>query len=316
MIGIIGNAPVDMLARIDCAFMDRFALVPHQCTTIDVARDAALLAAAPWERIPGGCGANIATSLARLGHEVHFVAPFGEDAEGEVARDSLIEAGVNILEHSQPIGSQRVFALIDPAGERSFATFYHPDVGVPTELLLRLPAREALVIDGYCLLYPRQREAILAMVDARPADAAPILFCPNDVSVVVQERAACDRLIDSAAHVVMSRSEADALDPAGPEAVAEMLAGRGKSGAVTLGAEGALLFAGEERVRTPSALAGRPIVDSNGAGDAFTAGYAHGLAHGATLAATGDFAARCAAVLLQTRGARPPHDFASRVGSL
>ena len=84
------------------------------------------------------------------------------------------------------------------------------------------------------------------------------------------------------------------------------LRARGISGAVTKGEEGALLFNAHELLRVGRAQLDRPIVNTNGAGDAFTAGYMHGVDRGLPLAETARLATASAAEILVIEGARPP----------
>ncbi len=63
-----------------------------------------------------------------------------------------------------------------------------------------------------------------------------------------------------------------------PERTMRRIAERGRAKAVvaTAGAEGAYLLAGGETTRIPAAVPPAPVVDSNGAGDAFAAAFLYG----------------------------------------
>jgi sugar/nucleoside kinase (ribokinase family) len=106
----------------------------------------------------------------------------------------------------------------------------------------------------------------------------------------------------------MNRNEAAYLYPGlSSEAVAAELRARGIRGAITEGEKGALLFDAEETLHIGPGSLGEPVVNTNGAGDAFTAGYVHGLDRGLSLADTAQLATSCAAEILMTHGARPEH---------
>jgi sugar/nucleoside kinase (ribokinase family) len=76
--------------------------------------------------------------------------------------------------------------------------------------------------------------------------------------------------------------------------------------ALTRGAEGSVIYRGDERV----VIAAEPttVVDTTGAGDAYAAGLMAGLVAGETLAACGRMASRAAAETISRMGARPPGD--------
>ena len=93
--------------------------------------------------------------------------------------------------------------------------------------------------------------------------------------------------------------------PTGPESFCRE--GRRRFGwqatAITLGARGCALLAGDDFVEAP----GIPVtvIDSVGAGDAFAAAFVHGLASGWTAADIADFANRAGAAVAAVRGAIP-----------
>src|SRR5690606_2239471 len=67
-----------------------------------------------------------------------------------------------------------------------------------------------------------------------------------------------------------------------PEATMRDIAGRGRARVVvvTAGAEGAYVLADGRLTHVPAAPPPAPVVDSNGAGDAFAAGFLYGWLHG------------------------------------
>jgi len=74
--------------------------------------------------------------------------------------------------------------------------------------------------------------------------------------------------------------------------------------ALTKGADGSLMMSDRESVfLTPENV---KVVDTVGAGDAFTAGMAHGILHGFTLAKTNTFANKLASIICSTNGATSP----------
>ena len=81
--------------------------------------------------------------------------------------------------------------------------------------------------------------------------------------------------------------------------------------AITLGAEGALVFDGRNTHR----IAPHPVqaIDTNGAGDMFAGAYLYGITHGLGAAAAGQLASRAAAELVTHYGPRLPAAEHSRI---
>ena len=88
------------------------------------------------------------------------------------------------------------------------------------------------------------------------------------------------------------------------EAAAEGLRGIARGFAITLGAEGALVFDGRQTHR----IAPHPVraVDTNGAGDMFAGAYLYAITQGHGAAAAGALACRAAAELVTHYGPRLP----------
>jgi sugar/nucleoside kinase (ribokinase family) len=74
------------------------------------------------ELLSGGCAANTAAVLAKLGAEVRLAALIGRDALGDAALSDLNKAGVNVNAVKRDAGASTSAAivLVDHAGGRSF----------------------------------------------------------------------------------------------------------------------------------------------------------------------------------------------------
>ncbi len=72
--------------------------------------------------LSGGCAANTAAVLAKLGAEARLVALIGRDAFGDAALADQVKAGVNVEAVSREDGvpTSVAIVLVDGAGQRSF----------------------------------------------------------------------------------------------------------------------------------------------------------------------------------------------------
>lgn len=233
--------------------------------------------AAPRE-YPGGSPANVALGLARLDQRVAFVTRFGRDPHGDLLARHLTDAGVELVAgHRDAAATSTSTALLAadggadyrfrltwdipptplPAGVTclhtgSIATFLEPGASRVRELVDASAGRLAISYDPNC-----RPDLQGGHADARPGVEAMVTRA--------------DVVRASAEDLVWLYPGCDPVDvargwlPLGPGLVV-----------VTFGADGALAVTdGGEVVRDAPSVT---VVDTVGAGDAFTATLLTGLA--------------------------------------
>ncbi|MGY1703355.1 carbohydrate kinase family protein [Geodermatophilus sp. SYSU D00697] len=221
----------------------------------------------------GGAGANVAVHLAGLGTPVVFAGCVGDDPAGRGLVDELAAAGVTPAVRTVPgVATGTVVCLVEPGGQRSMLA----DRGANLALQpgdVPPPARGGhLHLSGYTLLDPRPRPAGLAALAAAAEAGCTVSVDPASTGPLA--RYGVDRwLADTAAATLVLPNEDEALLLSGCADVAtaaRALATRHPVAVVTLGAGGALWASGDVLVHRPAHPA--TVVDTTGAGDAFTAG--------------------------------------------
>ncbi|MBT0669915.1 carbohydrate kinase family protein [Novosphingobium profundi] len=317
MSAIIANAPVDLTGCVGEDFLVRHA-IPRGGTLTLGDRVALTSLHADFERSarahggveahPGGCGANTAASLATLGGRITLVAPFGTGPHGALAREDLTRRGVTIAGFDTAEPHLAIITAISPDGERSFAMVACEGHDEFADHLAALNRESSVLLDGYLLEDKASAEAILTHVAKGMPAGQDFVVCPNGAEIIA---AAPERLhvaLARASHILLSEIEALALTgSADAHAAARRLRARGLAGAITLGARGALLFDGHEMVEVPAeAIPPGEIVNMNGAGDAFAAGYLLARQRGLNLFETGALGCACAAGVIRQVGARLP----------
>ncbi|HEX8206488.1 MAG TPA: carbohydrate kinase family protein, partial [Solirubrobacteraceae bacterium] len=146
-------------------------------------------AAASSAIMPGGEGANVATTLAALGMRVHYLGRFGDDDGGEMSRAALEAAGCVLDGSSTVPGCPHHHALVvvdRSTGERSIVSHRDPRLELPAEAVGAQWVRRAraLSLDGQeaapSLIAARlAREAgTTVFADAERGDAALAALAP------------------------------------------------------------------------------------------------------------------------------------------
>jgi 2-dehydro-3-deoxygluconokinase len=239
------------------------------------------LAAAPsLGKSMGGAEANVAIGLARLGLRAGYVSRVGADPFGDEIVRTLRGEGVDVsrVQRSpqRPTGLM-VKELRSPADVR---VHYYRQGSAATELdgIGEVPPARYVHATGITLaLGAGPAAAVHELLAAARAMGASVSFDPNIRLKLwsLDDAVAAVREVLPSVHDLLL-SEAEALAVAGArdlDAALRVLADHGIARVVVRrGAEGAVGVAGGGRVAVAAEAAG-PVLDSVGAGDAFTAGY-------------------------------------------
>ncbi|MFE2724145.1 carbohydrate kinase [Kitasatospora sp. NPDC059327] len=282
--------------------------------------------------LPGGGPANTAVALARLGTPTRFLGRISADPFGELFRQHLVSSGVDLagcVRAAEP--STLALATLDEQGQArySFHAEGTADWAWTRAELAALPLAGASCLHTGSLALVREPggpriEELLTRVPGRPT----VSIDPNVRPLLVDPALYRSRLPRWCAAADILRLSADDLDlllpGVSPEHACDTwhLAGV-RLVVITLGSRGALASLDGERVTVPAPET--VVVDTVGAGDAFTGGLLHHLGgigrlgdrlDGLTPDEVHDacrFAARVAALTCSVAGPNPPWPAALRV---
>jgi fructokinase len=274
----------------------------------------------------GGSPYNVAIGLSRLGAPVSFVSNLSLDANGEALAAALAADGVDLtLALRDPRPTPLAFVMRGTAQTGSRYSFYLDatayDGAWPFPPAWPKAARH-LHLGSLAALDPRHSaRAAEALARAR-ASGLTTSFDPNVRPMVTPDRDAILPLVEKQAALatVVKASEEDLewLYPGRPvEDTLRHWAALGPLFAiVTRGGEGAVAWAGDERIVIPPRRV--EVADTVGAGDSFMSGLLFAMSRDGALGegalrptrdrlvAWTDFAARASAITCTRNGADPP----------
>ncbi len=242
-----------------------------------------------WTAYPGGAPANTACALVKLGTSSAFIGCVGQDSLGESLIQILQTERVDVsgVQRNSKFPTRQVYVLRQANGDRDFAGFsssqpsafadaYLQGQNLPEILFLEA---EYLVIGTLELAYSQTRQAVFRALELAERYHLKIVLDVNRRPMFWENEAEAKSLIAKlwpyVDFVKLTKEEA------------EWLFGKTDAGAISyhLGSiEGVLISDGEREVSyclsdnegrvQPFSL---QVIDTTGAGDAFTAGFIHQL---------------------------------------
>jgi sugar/nucleoside kinase (ribokinase family) len=231
----------------------------------------------------GGCAANAAVDLAKMGVRAAIVGRLGADVFGRIVTDMLREGGVDvsaITASSTAATSQTLIVNVQGQDRRFIHTFGANAEFAATDIPLDLVSRcKVLYVGGY-LLMPgmRQEDLVPVFASARARGVQTVL----DVAIPAPGAylGRLERLLPHVDVFLPNHHEGELISgEKDPLRQAEFFQAMGCGTAiVTMGGDGAVLVQKGRRLRC--GVYAMPYVDASGGGDAFDAGYIYGLLRG------------------------------------
>ncbi|MYV46504.1 adenosine kinase [Streptomyces sp. SID2888] len=221
----------------------------------------------------GQTGDFVALGLHALGLRTHHLDLLGDDPEGDLVRALHRDRGIALTVVPGPAGTKRAVNLVGPDGRR--LSLYDVSRSHPEDRFPEPTVRELA----------RGSRHVHVAITHPCAPALPVLRetgvpLSTDLHDWDGENPYHEPFALAADVVFLSTASL-----ADPERTMRDIARRGRAQVVvaTAGAEGAYLLADDELIRVPAVTPPAPVVDSNGAGDAFAAGFLFGRLSGEPL---------------------------------
>ena len=242
----------------------------------------------------GGCAANAAIALARLGVRPAVVAKVGDDLFGDFVRQELSTAGVDVagIGRAAGLGTSKTVIIPVSGEDRRFIHTFGANAALCAADIAPAIATvpDALYVGGFLVLPALRQDELAAQLRlARQAGTRVVLdvvapsgraLSPADVAGVLPE---VDYFVPNDDEGAALTGESD------PRRQVERLLELGAGTViVTMGERGLVAGSRDETIELPAPRV--DVVEPSGAGDAFAAGLVYGLLQGWALRRCLEFA--------------------------
>lgn len=269
------------------------------------------------QKFPGGKGANQAVACARLGIQVGFVGAVGDDDDGALIIRELRSEGIDTSEIEITTSERTGMAVVSmlPGGENSIMVVPGANFTLAPERVVRSVQR--LAGDDSVVLVQAEIPVdtiTAAMHAAAKAGARAVMNLAPFVELP-------DETIQGADPLVVNAVEAAQLtgyvidNSMQARQAAKDLARRAKSAVITLGAAGASWASADSSGIVPG-LPVAEVVDTTGAGDAFTGAIAAMFIEGRDLESAVRVGVEVGALAVAQVGAQASYPFRDEVRQL
>jgi len=319
-VAAIGNAIVDVLARVEEPLLAELGVEKGIMTLVDAERSEAIYRRLPPAvEVSGGSAANTAAGIASLGGKVGFIGKVKNDQLGAVFRHDLTSLGVHFptAPGIEAAPTARCMIMVTPDAQRTMQTY----LGACVELT---PADvdEALIqgaqvtyLEGYLWDRPDAKEAFLKAAALAHQAGRKVALSLSDPFCVERHRDSFLTLLaDHVDLVFANEAEITALYRTDLDQAISAVRGHVELAAITRGELGSTVVTRDGTVSVPAELTQR-LVDTTGAGDLYAAGFLYAYTHGRDAALCARTGSICAAEVISHMGPRPETNLARLVES-
>ena len=306
----ISNAIVDILAHIEDGFLETIGAVPGSMTLIDERRAREIYAMmGPATEMSGGSVANTVAGFANLGGSSAYIGRVKADQLGAIFNHDMRSLGVDVRLQPGKDGAPtaRSHILISADGQRTMQTY----LGACTELSVEdiTPATvgtpRAVLIEGYVWDLPEGPELTQKAMDIAAKNGTAVALSLSDSFCVERHRESFTNAIQNSVDIVVA-DEDEVATLVQTDNFKDTLAALDEYDnlfAITRSEKGSVIVHGDEEF-VQAATPVDQVIDTTGAGDAYTAGFLYGWVNDYSLAECARLGTFCGTTVIQQIGAR------------
>jgi sugar/nucleoside kinase (ribokinase family) len=311
----IGAALVDTEVKVTDEDLAQMNVDKGMMTLVDEARQAQLLSHLEGHLVKashasGGSAGNSMIAIAQFGGPTFMSCKVAADADGDIYLADLAAAGVDhCLNGVRAAGTTgKCLVLITADAERSMNTY----LGISETLSVAeldpdaIAASEYVYIEGYLVTSSTGLAAAVRTREIAEAAGVKTALSFSDPGMVEFFREGMASIVGTGVDLVFC-NEAEALqwgETDSLQVAIEKLKRVARSFVITLGANGAITFDGNEQASIPPHRV--QAVDSNGAGDMFAGAFLYAITRGEEFPVAGRFASLAAGRIVANYGPRLP----------
>jgi fructokinase len=275
----IGNAIVDVLAKVDDDFLKKNKLIKGSMKLINKAEFEDLKKNIKIEKIvAGGSVANTMAGIAHLQGNPSFIGKINSDNFGEMYRKSLQDINVNFsyLEKDEDLSTGASIILITPDSERTMCTY----LGISSHLSAddinenNIIDHELIFLEGYLWDKGTSEKMFKHTISIAKKNKVKIAMSLSDIFCVTRHKADFYNLLKNDLDILIGNeneinelaSKKNLLDSV------NQLKELNKLIVITRSENGSMVVKNNE-ITTCSSIKVNRVLDLTGAGDLFAAGF-------------------------------------------
>ena len=306
----ISNAIVDVLSHVDDEFLDTIGAPRGSMTLIDEQRAHEIYdLMGPATEMSGGSVANTVAGFANLGGDAAYIGRVNDDQLGEIFVHDMRSLGVDV--RLQPAAAKsptaRCHVLISADGQRTMQTY----LGACTELSVSDVTAETvgvpgvILLEGYIWDLEEGPDVAAQAIEIARGNGSKVALSLSDSFCVERHRDAFHDAVRNGVDIVVAdEDEVNALLQTDHfDDTLKALDDYDNLFAMTRSEKGSVIRHGDETI-VQAATPVEKLVDTTGAGDAYTAGFLYGWAYGKSLAESARLGTFCATRVIQQVGGR------------
>ena len=275
----IGNAIVDVLCKVDDAFLTKNSLTKGTMKLIDEIEFQTLMSSLNIEdTVSGGSIANSIVGLSQLGDPVGFIGKVSDDNLGQKYEDGLKKEKVKYLykKSKEPIPTGSCLILITPDSERTMCTYLGTAGKINENDIDEKIIKESEItfLEGYLWDEGEPKKAFNKAIN----NSKTVAMSLSDLFCVERHKPQFLDLVKNRLDIVFA-NEQEILSLIDSNIFGEVISfskSLNKNIVITRGDKGAISIYGDKVIEC-SAQKNLKIKDLTGAGDLFAAGFLHGL---------------------------------------
>lgn len=312
----IGNAIVDIVTEVEHDFFEKNEVEKGVMTLVDEKRQLHLMKAIDMKRSRmsgGGSAGNTVVALNQFGGKSFYSCLVAHDELGKFFLEDLKRNGVdtNLKYENCPSGhSGRCLVMTSPDAQRTMNTFLGVSSFLSPEHIDEQAIKQStyVYLEGYLVASPKGLEAMKETKKIAEKNKVDVALTFSDASMVKYFSAQMQEIVGASVDLLFCNEE-EAMIFTGTDDILtarEKLKESAKRFAITLGANGAMIFDGDTFIDIEPYQV--RAIDTNGAGDMFAGAFMYGITHHHSHAEAGKLASLASSRVVTQFGPRlEPH---------